>query len=144
MRCKQDLHVRGRRWREGDRMPRLTVPLLLCALIAALLPAGGAPAAERPALVVLIVIDQFPEYLLPRFAGRFGPDGFRRFMDRGAWYTDAHYEQLATLTGTGHATVATGAFSAEHGIPANEWYDPVADREVYCVEDPTHHWVGAP
>ena len=55
----------------------------------------------------------------------------------------AHYDHAATLTGVGHATIATGALAAGHGIAGNDWYDPGRDREVYCVEDPAAHWIGA-
>src|SRR5262245_26619784 len=102
----------------------------------------GIPGAEKPSLVVLIVIDQFPEHLLPRLEARFGPGGFRRLLEQGAWYTDARYSHAATLTGVGHATIATGALSAGHGIAGNDWYDAEADHAVYCVQDPSHHWVG--
>lgn len=114
------------------------IPILLALLALA----AYAPGAERPALVVVIVIDQFPGHLLELERDRLSARGLRLLMDGGAWYTDARYPQAATLTGVGHATIATGALPAGHGIPGNEWYDFETDRQVYCVEDADHHWVG--
>jgi arylsulfatase A-like enzyme len=118
------------------------VPLLAFLVQLAALPAMPAAPPARPSLVVLIVIDQFPARLLRQHEKRFGPGGFARLMEHGAWYEEAYFPQAATLTGVGHATIATGALSASHGIPGNDWYDRETDRAVYCVEDPSHHWVG--
>jgi hypothetical protein len=35
--------------------------------------------------------------------------GFRYLMEKGTWYTDAHYQHANTETAVGHATLATGA-----------------------------------
>ena len=40
--------------------------------------------AQRPRLVVLIVIDQFPAWVIPRVERHFVPAGFRRLMNDGA------------------------------------------------------------
>ncbi len=42
----------------------------------------------RPRLVVIVVVDQLREDLLERFHDRFGADGFRLLMDRGAYFDD--------------------------------------------------------
>jgi predicted AlkP superfamily pyrophosphatase or phosphodiesterase len=104
--------------------------------------APATPSREPLRLVVVVVIDQFPAYLLPRFERHFAPRGFRMLMDHGAWFQQAHYPQAATLTGVGHATVATGGLAAGHGIAGNDWFDRERDREVYCVEDEKYTWVG--
>jgi predicted AlkP superfamily pyrophosphatase or phosphodiesterase len=116
--------------------------LILGILLAWVAGAQGASETLRPGLVVVIVIDQFPESLLTRLSDRLGPSGFRKLMEEGAWFTEASYEHAATLTGPGHATIATGSLPAGHGIVGNDWYDRARDRAVYCVEDPSSHWVG--
>jgi predicted AlkP superfamily pyrophosphatase or phosphodiesterase len=124
-------------------------PFLAAAFLTAL--AATAPLAEEAApartphgvkLVVLVVIDQFPGRLLDAFRERFAPGGFRLLLEGGAWYEDAHYSQATTLTAVGHATIATGALPAGHGIPGNDWFDRAADQPIYCVEDRSHRWVG--
>ena len=104
--------------------------------------ADGSDLDQRPKLVVLIVIDQLPAYMIAKLADHFEPGGLRLFMDKGSWFEQAHYRQAATLTGVGHATIATGGLPAGHGISGNDWYDREHDRDVYCVEDRAYHWVG--
>lgn len=100
--------------------------------------------AERPNLVVLVVIDQFPAWIIPRVEKHYAAGGFRRLMNDGAWFTDAHYPQAATITGVGHATIATGGLPAGHGIVGNAWYDREKEMEVYCVADESVEIVGGP
>src|SRR5208283_3537226 len=45
-------------------------------------------------------------------------------------------------TAPGHATLFTGAYSNDHGIVANEWWDPKKKRAVTSVEDDDTQLVG--
>jgi hypothetical protein len=65
-------------------------------------------------------------------------------MNGGAWFAEAYYPQSATITAVGHATIATGATPAGHGIVGNGWYDRDREQEVYCVADETVQIVGGP
>jgi len=114
---------------------------LLAALIAIFL----APAtwAEKPALVVYVVVDQLRADLPLQYLNRFGESGFRRFYERGTAYTDAHYRHAITFTGCGHATLATGANPREHGIIANDWNDVKTGQSVYCAQDDAHKLLDA-
>jgi predicted AlkP superfamily pyrophosphatase or phosphodiesterase len=94
--------------------------------------------ASTPAptkLVVLVVFDQLRADLIsrPEWRQHFGPDGFRRLQERGAWFTDCHYPYATTTTGPGHASMLTGAPPAVTGIINNEWYDRGAKSDVYCA-----------
>ena len=114
-------------------------------LLAITLLVGSAPAGplakpgfpNRPKLVVVLVIDQFRYDYLMRFRPFFGKGGFNLLLDGGAVFTDCRYDYATTITGPGHATLLTGAYSNLHGIIENEWYDPIQHRQVYCVEDPS-------
>jgi predicted AlkP superfamily pyrophosphatase or phosphodiesterase len=132
-------------WESELRTARVThvslSTLLLFTCFAGEVPDGSQPVVT-PKLVVLIVIDQFPAHIVPKLEKHLSPGGFRMFMDRGLWYREAYYTQAATLTGVGHATIATGGLPAQHGIPGNDWYDRARDREVYCVDDDAYEWVG--
>jgi hypothetical protein len=90
------------------------------------------PPAE-PRLVVLVYFDQLRGDYLSRWQSLFGERGFRRLQTEGAWYTNCHYPYSDTVTGPGHASVATGCSPAVHGIIANEWLDRASGEEVYCV-----------
>lgn len=98
--------------------------------------APAPPATQAPVrLVVLVVFDQLRADLIDKWRGEFGPDGFRRLQDDGAWFTDCHYPYAVTATGPGHAAMLSGAPPAVTGIVNNEWYDRQAAGEAYCAGD---------
>jgi hypothetical protein len=111
----------------------------LLALLAAFAPGFSSvpprPATDtsRPALAVLVYFDQLRGDYLTRWEDLFGDGGFRRLSHEGAWFQDCHYPYALTVTGPGHASVATGCSPARHGIVANDWYDQVAREAIYCV-----------
>src|SRR5271155_2377543 len=90
---------------------------------------------RKPKLVVLIVVDQFRGDYLDRFGSRFGPDGFRMLMERGAWFKECYYDYANLQTAPGHSTIGTGAYTNAHGIVGNDWYDAARDEVVTSVFD---------
>jgi len=110
------------------------------AILALVLPVPSNAAAPR--LVLQITVDQLRGDLPGRYADRFPPGGFRYLMEKGTWYTDAHYQHANTETAVGHATLATGADPSRHGIVANDWIDQDTGAFVYNTEDDRHHIIG--
>jgi hypothetical protein len=107
-------------------------------------PPPAAPvASERPALVVMVVVDQLSEELLDRYDDVF-TGGFRRLIDGGRWYVDATHDHAGTVTAAGHATLSTATYPSHHGIVANEWFEKVdgAWIEISNVGDSTVQIVG--
>jgi predicted AlkP superfamily pyrophosphatase or phosphodiesterase len=104
-------------------------------------PAAQTPATPRPALIVMIVVDQMRADYVDRFSASW-TGGFARLSSQGAWFRNAAYPYAETMTCAGHATIATGVFPHTHGIIQNEW--PVGDRreEPTCVDDPAVADVG--
>lgn len=98
--------------------------------------------AAGPALVVVIVIDGLPQEQVVKYRDLYGPGGFRRLLDDGAWFGNAHHGHAVTLTGPGHATVLTGTYPYRHGIIANEWTDRNTLGQVYCTGDEAHKYIG--
>jgi predicted AlkP superfamily pyrophosphatase or phosphodiesterase len=92
------------------RKLHLLLAILLLAGCAARSPAPESAASSRPKLVVFLVIDGFPERQVADYRDQLAPDGFRRFLDRGAWFTEANYGHSFTVTAAGHAAVLTGAY----------------------------------
>jgi predicted AlkP superfamily pyrophosphatase or phosphodiesterase len=91
----------------------------------------------RPRLVLVIVVDQFRADYFERFGDLFAAGGgLRRLMRDGAQWTNANYDHMPTYTAPGHATIMTGAWPAETGIVANDWYDRDAGRIVSNASDP--------
>jgi hypothetical protein len=89
--------------------------------------------ATRPKLAVLVVFDQMRGDYLGRWEKLFGPSGFRRLQEDGAWFQNCHYPYALTTTGPGHAALLTGTWPARHGIVDNEWYDRSAAKLISCV-----------
>ena len=78
---------------------------------------------EQPKLVVGIVVDQMRYDYLARFWDKYGEDGFKKLVTKGANCTNAHFNYMPTYTGPGHASIYTGTTPANHGIIANDWFD---------------------
>lgn len=91
------------------------------------------PAPARGKLVVLLVFDQMRGDYLDRWQPLFGTDGFRKLEADGVRFSDAHLPYAAASTAPGHASIATGAPPAVHGIVENDWYDRKQGRKVYCA-----------
>jgi hypothetical protein len=66
---------------------------------------------------------------------RLGPNGLRRFLEEGVDYRAASYAHAVTETAVGHATLFTGALPKDHGIVANDWFEPDAGVVRASVED---------
>ena len=112
-------------------------------LIAALFSGTAlARAAEPPALVVVIVVDQFRGDYLARFREHFAPGGFNLLLERGANFSDAHYRHSVTKTAPGHAVVLSGVHANVHGIIANDWLDRATLKRINSVDDATVQPVG--
>lgn len=97
---------------------------------------AAATRSAKPALIVLLVVDQFRADYIERY-GSTWTGGLRRLVDGGAYFRQAAYPYAATETCPGHTTVATGTFPATHGIVANGWYDRVSKKSILCTNDPT-------
>lgn len=62
------------------------------------------------------------------------PGGFRKIYYKGAWFPDCRH--LASgFSATSLATLATGAWPAQHGIVADSWYDRASKTRVHASEE---------
>src|ERR1051325_6034331 len=96
-------------------------------------------AAPRPKLVIVIMIDQFRYDYVERFWDLFGADGFRRLVDDGAFFTNANFDYVPTVTAAGHAAVHTGSIPALNGIVGNAVLDRDTGRVSAIVADGATH-----
>jgi hypothetical protein len=126
--------TRGRATRAGRAV---TIGLVLAvALLACATQGPSSPAAsDPPKLVLVFVADQLRYDYTSRFASGF-TGGFRRLLDEGAVFTNAHLDHYPSVTAVGHSTVLTGAPPSISGIVGNDWYDRGEGRNVTSVEDP--------
>src|SRR5213593_290111 len=124
------------------RLPRA----FLIAVVAALVGCGEAPSRRpkigsgllpmemRPALAVLIVVDQFRADYLSRFRTLLD-GGIARIVREGLVFDQAYHEHATTQTCPGHASLSTGLPPSRHGIIGNRWYDRATQQMLGCVAD---------
>ncbi len=93
------------------------------------------PVADRPKLVIGIVVDQMRWDYLYRYAGKYGNDGFKRLQREGYSCENTLIPYSLTFTAPGHTCIYTGSVPALHGITGNYWYDRIEKKEVYCTSD---------
>jgi predicted AlkP superfamily pyrophosphatase or phosphodiesterase len=109
-------------------MKKLLLALAICWL------ANAAPPAKKPKLVLLVAVDQFRYDYLTRFRADYN-SGLIRLLEKGAVFTNAHYEHFPTVTAIGHSTMLSGATPSISGIVGNEWYDRTTNKQVSSVSD---------
>lgn len=98
--------------------------------------------SSKPKLVIGIVVDQMRMEYLYRFESDFTENGFKRIMNNGFTFHNAHYNYMPTYTAPGHASVYTGTTPATHGIVGNEWFSRSKEKDVYCTDDETASLLG--
>jgi predicted AlkP superfamily pyrophosphatase or phosphodiesterase len=104
-------------------------------------PAAATSAAAPPKLVVVLVVDGLPNEQVQRYRDQFSQGGFRRMLDQGAAFSNAHQAHGVTVTAIGHSAVLTGAYPYVHGIIGNNWIDPITRKSVYCTEDTNYTYI---
>ncbi|HWI80445.1 alkaline phosphatase family protein [Ramlibacter sp.] len=119
---------------------RLAGAIALSSVLAGCAVAPSAPA--RPKLVVFLAVDGLPQRQVLAYRDQLAPDGFARFLDRGAWFAEAHYGHAVTATAPGHATMLTGAYPHRTGIINNEWRDAATGAAVYNTGDTSASYIG--
>ena len=120
----------------------IRITALLTALIL-LLPAAHAYNLDnQPRLVLQITVDQLRGDMPGSVSDRWGKGGFRYLYEKGIVYENAHHRHANTETVVGHATLATGADPADHGMIGNIWFDKERNRTVYNIEDDRYQMVG--
>src|SRR5688572_20319163 len=97
---------------------------------------------KKPKLVIGIVVDQMRNDYIYRYWDRFGKGGFKRLVNEGFYFRNAHYNFIPTYTGPGHCSIYTGATPRAHGIIANDWYQKSNGKYTYCVKDSAVRPVG--
>lgn len=99
--------------------------------------------AEKPKLIVGIVVDQMCYEYLYRYQAKFGENGFKKMMQLGTNCQNTQYNYVPTYTGPGHASIYTGSTPSNHGIVANDWFVRAQNKETNCVDDASVKAVGS-
>lgn len=97
---------------------------------------------EKPKLIIGIVVEQMRYDYLARFWNNFGEGGFKRLVNEGTNCKNANYNHFFSQTGVNFTTLVTGTTPSYHGIVADEWYVPLKNKVINCVEDEKERTVG--
>lgn len=116
--------------------------LLLCFAQTLMAQKPSGPSLKQPKLVVGIVVDQMRHDYIYRYWDKFGSGGFKKLINEGYFFRNAHYNYVPTYTGPGHASIYTGTSPATHGIIANDWYVKETGQMMYCTDDKSVKPVG--
>lgn len=100
-------------------------------------------AAEKPKVVIGIVVENMRPDYIQRYWDKFGNDGFKKLYTRGAVHTNINMTQHIQSYATGTATLFTGVHPSVHGIVGKTWYDRFRSKETDCTEDDYYFTVGA-
>lgn len=107
---------------------------------------SASPAAAQdppPSLVVLVVADGLSWEAAWSRKDRLG-GGLGQLLREGRVESECRYRHLNTLTGPGHASLATGAPPRVHGIVGNEWREVAEDGSLRTVCSPVDRIGPAP
>ena len=124
---------------------QLNLSAVLSVLILLLTAANGysqSNPSKPPKLILQITVDQLRGDMPGSVYDQLGQGGFRYLYQKGIVYENAHHRHANTETVVGHATLATGADPADHGMIGNIWFDKELNRVVYNIEDDRYSLVG--
>jgi predicted AlkP superfamily pyrophosphatase or phosphodiesterase len=119
-------------------MPRRIRFLLLVILLSGTIAgsrAFGQSTADKPALIVGIVIDGLKYDWIERYWNLLGEGGIKKLIKQGTGFTDASVPFLLADQGSSHASISTGAPPAVHGIVSENWYSRLRGEPVNCTRD---------
>jgi len=89
--------------------------------------------AQKPKLIVGIVVDQMRVDYLTRYESKFGEGGFKKLIKGGYFNKNANFNYVPTYTGPGHASIFTGSAPRVNGIISNDWYDKKTGKHLLCT-----------
>lgn len=98
--------------------------------------------AEKPRLVVNIVVSQLRADQVERWAHKLDDRGIGKLLKEGTVFDDARYDYMLTTTAAGLATITTGADPSTHGAVAPYWIDYTTGKRVPLIEDASAHGLG--
>ena len=91
--------------------------------------------ADKPTLIVCIVVDGMKYDWIERYWNLFGEGGIRKLVKQGTNYTDTSVPFFLSDAGSSPASISTGAPPAIHGIVAENWYNRLRREQQNCTND---------
>lgn len=93
---------------------------------------------KKAKLVLGIVLENFNPDYLEKYSSDFSENGFKRLINNSAYYKNAFYPYMFSLTGVDHASIYTGTLPAEHGIISHAWYNRFYKKAINNVAPDTY------
>ena len=90
---------------------------------------------QAPKLVVSITVDELRTYELETFSPLYSPNGLKRLLQDGTFFTNASYPFTPVDRASAAASLSTGSTPYYHGITGAEWLDRSTLRPVRSVHD---------
>jgi hypothetical protein len=96
-------------------------------------------AARRPPVLVTVVIDQLPAWVIAEKLDALpASGGFARLRREGTWVRDMRYAHAITHTGPGHASLYTGRPPRESGVTIDTIFLADGDEVSSYRSDDVH------
>lgn len=86
--------------------------------------------AERPKLVVNIIVDQLRTDYLGLLSDQLAPDGFRSLMTNGIYFQDVDFKVPTLDPLSASAIILTGNYPIQNGISSEKKFDQFTKRNV--------------
>ena len=90
---------------------------------------------QAPKLVVSITVDELRTDELETFSPLYSPNGLKRLLQDGTFFTNASYPFTPVDRASAAASLSTGSTPYYHGITGAEWLDRSTLRPVRSVHD---------
>jgi len=117
------------------------VPLATCVLLDVGTADATADGMEKPALLLLIAVDQMRADYLDRFRPQLN-GGLRTLLEDSAVFINARQDHAITSTAPGHAAMLSGLYPRDSGMVDNTWFDRTLGRLERAAIDPEKQLVG--
>lgn len=97
---------------------------------------------KAPKALVVIAFDQMRGDYPAEFGKLWSSHGFNRLIREGAYFPRCYFDHASNITAPGHSVHLTGVYPHKSGIVSNDFFDRVAGRSLYCVQDSLHKTFG--
>lgn len=97
---------------------------------------------DAPKLVVVMSFDQMRGDYPNRWGNLWSQQGFNRIIRQGAYFPQCYFNHASNITAPGHSVHLTGVYPWKSGIVSNDFFDRLAGRKLYCVQDTVNKTFG--
>lgn len=98
--------------------------------------------SSAPKLIVVMSFDQMRGDYPNRWGHLWSQQGFNRIIRQGAYFPQCYFNHASNITAPGHSVHLTGVYPYKSGIVSNDYFDRIADKKLYCVQDTVNRSFG--